>query len=418
MKNKEHYLEIFIELARKLNKIPTVADCLKYGITRNMIRHNFGNYTSMRNEALEKVPDLEIMTQPAQLVVEDVINLRHMVDSKKVKSQNAELVKSVNTLEYISQFAENVFSGKITPVKPVVKKSKTKRDLHILLSDHHYGSDLKKEEVGIDFGTVEESRRMAFIVKEVCEYKIEHRNETKLHVHLLGDMIENKLHDPQDAAPLTEQVCRAIHILSQSIAHFGENFKEVEVHCTTGNHGRSLSRHQKRATSAKWDSIETVIYYALKHALSNYKNVTFNIPKTPFYVVNSLGSNLFATHGDTVINPGNPGKSINMANLEKQINRINASVKDVNEYKVVVMGHVHISSVTTLNNGVTIITNGPLCPPNGFANSIGILEGDCSQTLFETVEGYPVGDIRFIKVGPKQDKNKALDKIIKPWRGI
>lgn len=416
--NKEQYIEIYVELARKLNKLPSLTDCLKFGLSRNLIRHHFGNLTNLKAEALAKVPDLEIMTQPAQLVVEDVRNLRHMIEAKKAKMQQTELVKSVNTLEYISQFSEKIFNGKITPVKPLKSKTKTKRELHILLSDHHYGSDLKREEVGIEFGSVEESRRMAFIVKEVCNYKADHRAETKLHVHLLGDMIENKLHDPQDAAPLTEQVCRAIHILSQALAHFGENFKEVEVHCTTGNHGRTLSRHEKRATSAKWDSIETIIYYSLKQALSNYPNMKFNIPKTPYYVVKSFEHNMFATHGDTVINPGNPGKSINNANLEKQINRINASMKDHHEYKVILMGHVHIASITELNNGVTVITNGPLCPPNGFATSIGILEGNCSQTMFETVNGHAVGDIRLIRVGEKQDKDKSLDKIITPWEGI
>lgn len=415
---KEQHLEKFIELARKLNKIPSVSDCQKYGLTRAMIRNAFGNISNLKSEALTKCADLEVMTQPAQLVVEDVTNLRHFIDTKKVKAKNADLVKSVNTLDYIAQFAENVFSGKVKPVNPKPKKKKIKRELHILLSDHHYGSDLKREEVGMDYGSVEESRRMAFVAKTVIEYKPEHREQTKLHVHLLGDMIENKLHDPQDAAPLTEQVCRAIHILVQSIAHFGESFNEVEVHCTTGNHGRTLSRHEKRATSAKWDSMETIIYYSLKQALKNYTNVKFNIPKTPYYVVDTIAGKIFGTHGDTVINFGNPGKSINTTNTERQINRINSALDDKNEYKVVVGGHVHTSSITILPNSVVSITNGPLCPPNGFGVSIGLLEGDCSQTMFETVAGYPVGDIRIIRVGREQDRDESLDKIITPWLGI
>jgi hypothetical protein len=32
------------------------------------------------------------------------------------------------------------------------------------------------------------------------------------------------------------------------------------------------------------------------------------------------------------------------------------------------------------------------------------------------VEGYPIGDARFIEVGPAQDKDEKLGKIIEPFR--
>lgn len=418
---KEQLLEKYIELARKINKMPSVADCVALlDVRESAIRTAFGNLSNLKELALRSYPELGDMVVPAILGVPDIKNHRERLLETKTKKQNLDLVKSVNTLDFIEKFAENTFKDKVKPVGVKAKsKKKIERVLNLILSDHHYGSDLHNEETGNDtYTVVEESRRLAHVVKETIEYKPQYRAQTKLLVHLNGDMIENKMHDPQDAAPMAEQVCRAIHVLTQAIAQLAEAFPEVEVVCATGNHGRSLTRHPKRATTGKWDSYETIIYYSIKTSLSLYPNLTISIPKTPYCVTNVLGHSMFTTHGDNVINPGNPGKSINMKALEGQINAINSALSDQDEHKVFIVGHVHTASITLLNNGATMITNGALCPGNGFTTSIGIMESNNSQTLFETVKDHAVGDIRLIKVGPKQDKDASLDKIIKPWKSL
>ena len=418
---KEELLEKYIELARKINKLPSIADCVALlDIKESTVRTLWGNISNLKEAALQNYPELGGMVVPAQLGVPDIKNHREKLLETKTKRENVELIKSVNVLDFIEKFAENTFKEKIKPFTPKKKSKKTiKRVLNLILSDHHYGSDLHSEETGNDtFTVVEESRRLAHVIKETIEYKPQYRDQTKLVVHLIGDMIENKMHDTQDAAPMAEQVCRAIHILTQALAQLAEAFPEVEVQCATGNHGRSMTRHPKRATTGKWDSYETIIYYSMKTSLSLYTNMEFHIPKTPYNIVQVLNHKFFVTHGDNVLNPGNPGKSINVKGLKDQINDINASLKDNDEYKVFLMGHVHTASVTMLNNGATVITNGPICPGNGFTTSIGIMESNCSQTLFESVEGHAVGDIRFIKVGPEQDTDASLDKIIKTWKSF
>lgn len=417
---KNDVLKKYYQLAKKLNKMPTSSDLIAFtGISKSGVKHHYGNMTNLQNALIQTYPEIEEMIAPSILVTQDLEIFRENLAVKKQKAGNNNLIKNVNTLDYIAKYSEGVFSGKMTPVKTAKSNKPIKRNVNLVLSDHHYGSDIRKDETGFqNYGRVEESRRLAAVIKEAMEYKLQHRDETELTIHLLGDMIENKLHDPQDAAPLAEQVCRAIHILNQAIARLSEVYPKVTVKCATGNHGRTLSRHEKRATSAKWDSIETIIYYSLRTSLSNFKNIIFDLPKTPYVVTNSLGAKIFSTHGDTVLNPGNPGKSINVKGLEGQVNNINATLRDNQEYKVFVMGHVHVPSVTQLNNGVYVITNGALCPPNGFATSIGILEGHGVQVMFESVPGFPVGDIRFIRVGAKEDGDASLDKIIKPWEKI
>lgn len=322
--------------------------------------------------------------------------------------------------ETTEEWCSRVFKDKLKPLNTKNKTNKTsKRFLNLVLSDLHFGADLLKEETGVlDYGKIEESRRIAKVVYETIEYKKQYRSDTSINVLILGDLIQNQLHDARDGAVLAEQVCRAIHLLTQVIQRLSEEFGMVNVYTNVGNHGRSLARHQNRATYQKWDSHETVIMYAIKSACASLKNVKFTLPKTTFVSYEMFNQKVFATHGDTTLNTGFPGSSINVKSLESQINKINASLPDTQEYKVFICGHVHTGSLVHLNNGTTLITNGALIPPDQYAGSIGIFETKCGQWLFETVDGYPVGDSRFLQVDSSTDKDVSLDEIITPFVGL
>lgn len=340
-------------------------------------------------------------------------------ENKKESSYIKKLEKELGELSSLEKQLKDVLSElpkiKVTPYKS--KKKKTiERQVNIVLSDLHIGSDIEKRETGqLDFGIKEESRRLARVTKEVIGYKPQYRNETSLNVLLLGDIIQNSLHDARDGAPLAEQSARAIYLLSQMLGQFSAAFPKVNVYCNTGNHGRNTGRHHGRAVNQKWDSIETIIAYALKTASHNLKNVNFFIPKTPYVTYEVFGSKFFATHGDTVLNPGYPGKAINVGSIEAQINKINSSLEDKEEYSVFVVGHVHTASTTHLANGASLITNGPLVPSDEFAVSIGLMEVSCGQMLVESVKNFPVGDVRYIRVSITDDKDASLDKIIAPY---
>jgi predicted phosphodiesterase len=286
-----------------------------------------------------------------------------------------------------------------------------------VLSDLHFGSDIERAQTGIiDYGATEEARCLAFVTREICEYKSEHRKTSELALLLLGDIIENNLHDPRAAAPVSEQIRRAIHLLIQTVGHVARAYGKVRVICVTGNHGRNTARHPTRAIAGKADSHETVIYDAIRAACVNLKNVKFEIPLTPYAVYSVPGNKrIFATHGDTVLKPGNPGASIQVARLENQANRINSSLRDAQEYAAFVMGHVHVPSLTVPNNGCAFVTNGALSPVGDFAVSLGMFESCRAQWLFESVEGFPVGDARLVRVDASTHRDKGLDKIIKPW---
>jgi hypothetical protein len=314
---------------------------------------------------------------------------------------------------------------KKNPIKPsglALKKNlkPIKRELHLDISDIHVRAMLDPRELPVAYQSIEEARRLARVALEVAEFKPQYRDHTALNVNILGDVIQGVLdHDPRDGAPLAEQCGAAIHLLTQMVVFFSQNFPKVSVRCTPGNHGRNPGRHKARAMHQKWDGFETIIYSAIKNGVAHLPNVKVEIPYTPFFIYNSLGHHILGTHGDTFITVGNPGNSIDVKNVSKRINEINASYDERKKIEIVTAGHVHVGSRTRLNNGVVLITNGALIPPDGFmVNGLGKLDMTCLQVLWESTEKYVAGDYRELTVGVDADKDSSLDKVISPFEAF
>lgn len=415
--NKKDVFNKYVDLTKKLGKFPSQRVCAKFGIGKDSIHYHYDKISKLKNEVIKLYPHLEDLQMSVKVNDADIEAYRLDEEKKKVSKQNKATVQSHSTLDYIAEYAKNVFSGRVKSTKVPVSKKPTKRIINLVLSDLHFGADVDKEETGVlNYGKVEESRRLAHVVKETINYKKEYRDETELKVLLLGDLLQGQLHDARDGAPMAEQVCRAIHLLIQAVTKLSQNFKNIEVICQTGNHGRIMSRHAKRAVNQKWDSYETIIAYSVKEACSNLKNVSFRIDKTPYSIYKVFEQKILATHGDGMLNTGFPGSSINTKSLENQLNKINASLHDKDEIKVAIAGHVHTGNITYLSNGSVILTNGSLIPVDEYAVSLGMLESNAGQMLFESTPNFAMGDNRFIRVGKEQDEDGSLDAIIASWK--
>jgi len=301
--------------------------------------------------------------------------------------------------------------------KPKKATAKIERTVNAVWSDHHVGSDIVAKETNINYGKVEEARALAALTLNIAEYKTQYRDNTRLNLLILGDLIENELHDRTSADLLHIQTCRAIFIYPQAIRFLASQFRRIDVSFAVGNHGRDTAVHHSRATALKYNAIETTIYYAIRIAMSEYKNVFFHQPMTPWVEFDASGYRGYATHGDTNLNPGNPGKKVNIESLENQTNKINASLKDTDEYKIFVCGHIHQALHTRLSNGAHLFLNGALTPPNTFAQTLNIMEAPQVQVMWESVPGYPVGDVRFVDASDSAGKTK-LDQIITPFKEL
>jgi hypothetical protein len=347
----------------------------------------------------------EVLAQRA----EDIVLKKYDLNNRKV--QDAILVNGFLTEQLDELFQKHPFP------KPIAykghKPKEAKRILNIMLSDLHFGSDLMRAECESQYGVVEEARRLAAVVRMAADYKRQYRKETVLYVHLIGDIIEGKLHDPEAAAPLTEQVFRAIWNLTQALRFLSSEFASVTVMCAPGNHGRRKDRHPGRAVNQKWDSVENMIYGSIKFALAAVPNITVQIPLTPFYRYKAFDKQGFMTHGDTVLNVGTPNKTINVKHLSDQINQMNAK----NRCDLYGAGHVHISTSVGIQTGSRVLTNGALVPSGEFGQSIGALSSMCSQWVWESVPGYILGDRREVTLDELTDQDSSLDDVVRPYPG-
>lgn len=340
---------------------------------------------------------------------------REGASDKKVANRH---IREQIFLEQFQEAAEGIFANKIAVSKYALKKHHkvAKRHQHLLLSDLHLHAMLDGKETPTLYGPAEEARALSNVVIQAAEYKAQYRDNTALNVSICGDIIQGMLHDPRDGAPLAQQSAAAIHLLIQAIAFLAGHYPSVAVRCTPGNHGRNQARHQERAIHQKWDSIETIIYYGLKVGVAHIPNVTVEIPYTPYLTYDSFGARIFGTHGDTVINPGNPGKSINIEGIRKQVNEWNGKLALQDRYQLFFVGHVHFATSCILPNGVRFISNGCLVPPDSYSVANGY-NTTCGQWIWESVPGHVVGDTRFIVVDENTYKDGSLD-VVKPFEGL
>lgn len=356
----------------------------------------------------------------------DFLQARAGEEQLRLVGKKSRLISTAMTRERLfhqefEAIAERIFKNKliIPAPRPLKKQAKTKeRIVNLVLSDLHFGAALDPREVPLGFGAVEEARRLASVVQQAVDYKPQYRHETQLYVHLIGDIIQGKLHDPQAAQAMSRQKAAALHLLLQALGYLSQAYPlGMTVFCTPGNHGRYKDRHKERATDEKWDSHETDIYYGLKKAFefAGTKHVKFVIPLTPFYIWDAFNLRGFGTHGDTVLSVGFPGKSIDVEKARRQVNEINAGLGEDQSCSLFISGHVHTASQVALPNRVVLLTNGALIPADAYAVSIGILTTACSQYMFESVEDHICGDSRRFDVDEFTDKDKSLDAIVKPF---
>lgn len=289
-----------------------------------------------------------------------------------------------------------------------------KRTVVLGLSDLHFGADINARENPQGYGEIEERRRLAHCVQQWIDYKPEHREQSDGLLIFNGDVIEGLLgHDLVSGAPLTEQKIRLLHAARRVVELGAAAFQKLRIVWQPGNHGRNKLRHPGRALVSKWDSFEWFLGYCLQQMTSNLRNVEFELTRAPISVVNLHGSLLGVTHGDTEIKLGHPDKcaDANMAALD----RVNAeqlyAPEQINAW---FFGHFHTARLHAYRQG-GVVYNGALIPASEYARASGY-HNVCAQSLWEAVEGFPVGDFRAIYVGKAQDTDAKLDAIIPPVR--
>lgn len=357
-----------------------------------------------------------------EALVQDILRQRKedlaqaAVEKRNRQSTNY-LAKHEFALERMEKISERFATRTWIPQYKGKKAKYVERRVNLILSDLHYGADLDPKLVTFPYFAVQEARRTAAICTQAADYKRQYRAETELEIHLIGDIIQGKLHDVENAADLTTQFDRALHALIYGIEFLATEYRKVTVRTSVGNHGRDAKRHPERAMQDKYDSNEFRIYRALKWRFKKVPNIHMETPMRGFYMYDQFGMKGVMSHGDTIFNPGYPGKIVDVQKLSTQINAFKLAHEQNRDAILFGMGHVH-TAMDVAVGGNTIITNGCLIPTDEYAQSIGIYNTPCSQQLWETVPGHMFGDHRRLDIGKGEDDDESLNKVIPVWKSL
>lgn len=309
-------------------------------------------------------------------------------------------------------------------------KSVAKSDLHdtssrsvvVALTDLHFGTNVDSAELGgkNEFNWTVGARRFGFIMEQLQTYKMELRHlHSEIVLLLGGDLIGGIIHNQEgpDYDLITFQVNGALSYFIQAFEHLKAYYPKVRVVCQPGNHGRMMHKQSKdRALSQKYDSYENIIFYALSKYFSKDPKVEIVVPKTPYAEVTVQGHRIYMTHGDGVFITGNPGKSINTDNIDKQVQRVNSEEHKSGKkpFEIFVFGHVHQAAHFQVSSGAHIIINGSMIGTDSFAQGVGITSNNPVQVMWEMNSKFAVGDSRWLFVSAG-DKEKRYEELIKPY---
>jgi predicted phosphodiesterase len=388
------------EIATKVTK--------KFGVNRT--------HDSVRN-AYRRYAEIESTQNNTIRNIKDAFRARKQ-KSVAAKDNKILVENQIKQEDFLEEFSQILKKNKPILYKPVKLSGKkpAKRAVVMHLSDMHFQAQIESEEMGglNQYGSVEEARRLAFFTKEVADYKRSYRSETELVMVINGDILQGVIHEMESTPAITTQVCATMHLLGQSVSYLASQFQKVRVVCTVGNHERMMHKSNKgRQTRQKWDNYSTIVYAGIKQSMALHKNVEFIIPESPYAYIDVLGHKFFITHSDTVLNIGYPGRSVDIQKAKNAINDLKEGIGDID---VVLVGHVHVDCKNILPNGTVLMSNGSMSGIDEFALSLGITGNNPTQQIFEVTPEHSVGDMRSVKLAVA-DKNKELDKIIKPFSG-
>lgn len=368
--------------------------------------------------AYRKYKDIPVETNDylVQTIKKDA--LLHKKSSFLAK-ENRNLIGLVNDTEDIKEvFNSFIKNSKFKVHKPVKQVSSSKissRTIVAHLSDTHFGALVDKKELGgiNEYNYRIACRRIAHFCNNLVNYKVDKRKETDLVLVLNGDILAGIIHSREFGVELlSKQFIMSLSILIQAISYLAQNYKKVTVYASSGNHDRMIHKGSTdRATIHKWDSYATMVFFSLKEKFKEFKNVTIEVPKTPYIDFYIQNRRVFATHCDTVVALGNTSKTVPIDGIANQINKINNSdlVKE-DKFQIFMFAHVHSIMSTITNNGEYVFINGSVLGSDQFSQSIGIFSNNPCQQFVEVTKEH-IGDMRFVSL-KEADTNKELDKII------
>ncbi len=268
-----------------------------------------GGYVGRKPEAITtKVATFQPVTDATieKLSREEQDRITRQHDKEVMSKLVRERAHADRIITAIRDTAASVRGINVAPVVPVINDHDSREQTAVLLfSDLHVGANVDDEESG-GFGTYnypifrERLARLSYGVRSITAHHRKSHDVKKLVVLSLGDLIENVTIFPSQrdqADDLTEQVLNARVDIAEFYLGLLDTFESIDVVAVSGNHGR-IGRKGEFKHHVNWDYI---ISKSLEDQFSRITDrVTFNVPKSPFAVVDIEGWTFLMRHGDGI----------------------------------------------------------------------------------------------------------------------
>jgi len=276
----------------------------------------------------------------------------------------------------------------IEPVRPPRRRAVSdqieEESLVLVLGDLHIGEIVDPEQTsGISAFNVDIARRRVQYTVDtaikIARSKMSKYHFRKLHVPLLGDIVSGIIHDElrvNDELGIVGQLIVAVEILAEAFLKLCQEFEEVEAHCVVGNHGRVTEERYFKGKAI--NNYDYLVYKMLEKVLAAQPNLTWDIPKAFFTVMQVEQESFLILHGDVV----KSWMGIPFYGLQRAYLKWRALHADYGfPFKHMIVGHYHNPNMQTVVR-YELIING--CIKGGDEYSIGAIAAACDpvQIMF------------------------------------
>jgi hypothetical protein len=350
------------------------------GVTRRAVREYIrteGLLTATRAEKVKESENYEDRIQRLQLAREERDAMMEVAGEKSLRSM----------LESLVTKTAKMFAAPPPYKAPKTKDTVTEETLLLMLSDWHLYEKVDPDRVrDLNFYDAEVAARRAYnIVRSAINIKRKMERGgwrfSRLVVGLNGDLISGSIHEVErhgDAPSVTHAVYGAGLLLAQMLRDLAAEFEEVEVFCTSGNHGRlpDARRVQQKDPLRSWDTL--IAWFAKEHLGALGDRIRFHTPNSYSVIFTVEGWNFLQTHGHDV----KSWNAIPWYGINRLVSNINAleSARGVTIHHYL-FGHFHTATSLPHAAGESFI-NGSLIGGTEFSvHGLGKSDRPCQWLL-------------------------------------
>lgn len=195
---------------------------------------------------------------------------------------------------------------------------------------------------------------------EIVEIQRHHHNVDRLHVWLLGDIVEGEEIFPGQSHLLDAGLYRQVgiygpEILTKFITESLQHFEHIHITGVIGNHGAVGGRARKQHDPET--NMDRLLYKIVSWIFKDEPRVTFDIPdgrgERSFYAVDRIGDySTLLIHGDQM-----PSPTAFHGYFKKVMGWKDGAIED--HFDDVFMGHYHQQVKVTIGSGLLRISGSP-----------------------------------------------------------